>query len=107
MVQLTFTLANGATYDAEGTPGQTLLQVAQNQGIDGFWAECGGNCTCATCHCYLSGAAAEAVPAPTENEQVMLDCVADERRPGSRLACQVRLQDNLNGLRVEVPARQI
>lgn len=107
-MHISFTLlATGAEYDAEGAPGQTVLQIAQSHGIDGFWAECGGNGRCATCHCYLEGGAAASVPAPGPDELAMLDCVADERRPASRLACQVRMTDGASGLRVEVPARQI
>jgi ferredoxin, 2Fe-2S len=102
-----FTLANGGQYDAEASEGQTLLQVAVQNGIDGLLAECGGSCTCGTCHCYIDTAQWALLPAPETTESDMLDFVADERRATSRLACQIRITPELEGLRVHVPARQI
>ena len=107
MPLIIFTLANGGQYDAEAQTGQTLLQAAEQNGIDGLLAECGGSATCGTCHCYIDpvqwGLLPEAEPAEVE----MLGYVADERRATSRLACQVRLTPALEGLRIELPARQI
>lgn len=102
-----FTLANGGQYEAEAQPGQTLLQAAERNGIDGFLAECGGSCTCGTCHCYIDPAHWDRLPAPSAEESEMLGFVAAERQVTSRLACQVQLTAELDGLRVQVPARQI
>jgi 2Fe-2S ferredoxin len=102
-----FTLANGAQYEAEATEGQTLLQVAVQNSVDGLLAECGGSCTCGTCHCYIDPAQWDLLAAPESTESDMLDFVADERRETSRLACQIRITPALAGLKVSVPSRQI
>ena len=107
MPLLYFIQANGGQYDAEAAVGQTLLQAADENGIDGFFAECGGSCTCGTCHCYIDPAQWALLPAPEQTELEMLDFVADERRPTSRLACQIKVTAQLDGLRVQIPARQI
>ena len=107
MPLIIFTLANGGQYDAEALAGQTLLQAAEQNGIDGLLAECGGSATCGTCHCYIDPAQWGLLPAAEPAEVEMLGYVADERRATSRLACQVRLTPALEGLRIELPARQI
>lgn len=107
MPLIIFTLANGGQYDAEAQAGQTLLQAAEQNGIDGLLAECGGSATCGTCHCYIDPAQWGLLPEPEPAEVEMLGYVADERRATSRLACQVRLTPALEGLRIELPARQI
>lgn len=107
MPSLYFIQADGGQYDAEGAVGQTLLQAAEESGVDGFFAECGGSGTCGTCHCYIDPAQLALLPAPASAELEMLDFVADERRPNSRLACQVKLTAQLEGLKVQIPARQI
>ena len=98
MPLILFTQANGGQYDAEAKVGKTLLQTAEANGIDGFFAECGGSC---------DPAQLALLPAPEKDESEMLDFVADERRPNSRLACQIKITDALDGLRVAIPARQI
>lgn len=87
--------------------GQTLMQGAIANGVRGIVAECGGACVCATCHVYVDeGVLPALVPvSPTENE--MLDAVAAERRPNSRLGCQIKASDALNGAIVRLPATQI
>ncbi len=107
MPLILITQANGGQYDAEAQVGQTLLQTAQSNSIDGFFAECGGHCACGTCHCYIDEAQLAWLPLPDKNELEMLDFVADERRPNSRLACQIKITEALEGLRVAIPARQI
>ena len=107
MPLILITLANGGQYEAEGESGTTLLETVRAAGIDGFLAECGGNGTCGTCHCYIAPEE-EHMLAPAEDaENEMLDYVADERRPNSRLACRVRMTGEMDGLRVRIPARQI
>jgi len=86
--------------------GWSLMQGARAAGVEGIVAECGGACSCATCHCYVDEAWRARLPAPTSEELQMLDNVADDRRPGSRLSCQLRITGSLDGLRVSLPARQ-
>jgi 2Fe-2S ferredoxin len=102
-----FTLANGAQYEAPASIGQTVLQAAERAGIDGFLAECGGSCTCGTCHCHLDPSQAHLFPPPEPAEDEMLDFVADGRTDHSRLACQLHITPAHEGLRVGIPARQV
>ena len=66
------------------------MQGATANGVDGIVGECGGSCACATCHCYVDEARLADLPPPSEGELGMLDNVAAERRPNSRLACQIK-----------------
>ena len=73
--------------------------------MPGIEAECGGACACATCHVYVDEAFKEIVGEPEPMEEDMLD-FAYEVRPTSRLSCQIRVRDELDGLTVTVPERQ-
>jgi len=82
------------------------MQGATANGVDGILGECGGSCACATCHCYVDEARLADLNAPTDNELAMLDNVAAERRPGSRLACQIKTSAALEGLIIHLPEMQ-
>jgi 2Fe-2S ferredoxin len=68
-------------------------------------AECGGSCSCATCHCYVESHADQLTP-PSEAEDNMLANVAAERRPNSRLSCQIKATADMDGMVVRLPAQQ-
>jgi ferredoxin, 2Fe-2S len=106
MITVTYIEASGRDTEVQAKSGQTLMQAATAHGVDGIVAECGGSGTCGTCHCYIDPARLDSLPAPSADEQAMLDYVAAERRPNSRLACQVRLTAELDGLVVNLPDRQ-
>ena len=106
MPHITYVEADGQATTIDLPEGWTLVQGALANNITGILAECGGSCTCATCHCYVDEARLAELPAPAENEAAMLDFVAAERRPSSRLACQIKATAALDGLRVELPATQ-
>ncbi|MET0246415.1 MAG: 2Fe-2S iron-sulfur cluster-binding protein [Sphingomonas sp.] len=89
----------------EGDVGQSVMDVARRNGIDGIVGECGGSCACATCHVEIAGEWRQAVGAAGSSEDDLLDFVR-ERGPGSRLSCQIRLTPALDGLVVFTPARQ-
>ena len=82
------------------------MAAAQSSGVAGIEAECGGSLSCGTCHVYLDDACIDKVPVPSAPEIEMLDLVAAERRPGSRLSCQIRVDDGMDGLVVHVPPTQ-
>lgn len=82
------------------------MRAAVRHNIDGIAGECGGGLTCSTCHVYVDPAWADRLPPPESSEEDMLGFVAAERRPTSRLSCQLKMSDALDGLRVEVPERQ-
>ncbi len=82
------------------------MRAALNEGLDGMVGECGGGLACATCHCYVEEDWADRLPAPAQTELDMLECTASERRPSSRLGCQIIASDALDGLVVHLPAAQ-
>jgi ferredoxin, 2Fe-2S len=103
---ITFISAAGARQEIEAESGMSIMAAAQHNGVAGIEAECGGSLSCGTCHVYLDDSCMDKVAAPSEAEIEMLDLVAAERRPGSRLSCQVRLMDDTAPLLVHVPATQ-
>ena len=82
------------------------MEAAIQNDIDGIVAECGGGCACATCHVYVDDAFVDRLPPIGDMEGDMLECTAAERRAGSRLSCQIKMSDELEGLVVTIPDRQ-
>ena len=105
MPTITYIDAQGTSRSAEGEVGSTVMEVAVRNGIPGIEAECGGACACATCHVYVDDAWSEKVGGPESMEEDMLDFAFDVR-PTSRLSCQIRVKNELDGLIVRTPARQ-
>jgi ferredoxin, 2Fe-2S len=103
--KITFVEANGTTHETEAQNGSTVMETAIMNGVPGVIAECGGACTCATCHVYVDEAWTGIVGGPSMMEEDMLD-FAFEVKPTSRLSCQIKVKDNLDGLIVRVPSRQ-
>jgi len=106
MANITYVEASGQSTTVNLPDGWSLMQGATTNGIDGILGECGGSCACATCHCYVDEARLSELPAASEGELEMLDHVAAERRPNSRLACQIKSSAALEGLIVHLPATQ-
>ena len=105
MPHVTFTLPGGATRLVEGEEGLTVMHAALEARIPGIAADCYGDCACATCHVYVEESWREKVGAPTPMEEDMLDFGFDVR-PNSRLSCQIKVSDALDGLVVTTPERQ-
>lgn len=105
MPMIKFIEANGAEHDVDAASGSTVMQAAVDNMIDGILAECGGACSCATCHCYIDERFADKVSAPSAGEQAMLEAVL-EPKDNSRLACQVTIDDSMDGMVVNLPAAQ-
>jgi len=101
MPKIIFTGSDGAETTVEARTGDTLMEVAVDNSIAGMVAECGGACACATCHAYVDPAWLEKLGAMDEMESAMLDAAAD-RRDNSRLACQIEISDEIDGLKVTV-----
>lgn len=100
---VTLTDIEGSVVEIEdGAEGETLMELARRHDVKGIIAECGGACSCATCHVYIDAAWSAAVGAPDPVEEDMLDMVEDIRRPTSRLSCQITLHPGLDGLAAEV-----
>ncbi|CAM5404313.1 2Fe-2S iron-sulfur cluster-binding protein [Sphingobium scionense] len=106
MATVLFVEASGAEHRIDVPTGENLMRAALNEGLEGMVGECGGGLACATCHCYVEEDWADRLPAPAQTEQDMLECTASERRPSSRLGCQIVVSDALDGLVVHLPAAQ-
>jgi 2Fe-2S ferredoxin len=96
----------GREHTLELNAGSSLMRAAVDAGIDGIEAQCGGNCACATCHCYVQPAWLDKLPPPSDDERLMLSNVAAERRSNSRLSCQLVATPALDGITVQFPERQ-
>jgi 2Fe-2S ferredoxin len=105
MPKITYIEANGTTHEVEAENGSTVMENAIRNDVPGSVAECGGACTCATCHVYVDDAWAEVTGEPSAMEEDMLDFAYDVR-PTSRLSCQIKVRDDLDGLVVHVPEKQ-
>lgn len=106
MVQITYIEPSGNLVDLDVEVGFSLMEAAMSNGVEGILAECGGSCVCATCHVYVDEARAGELPPPSEDELELLDDVKAERRPSSRLSCQIKAAPGLAGLTVTIPECQ-
>ena len=106
MAKVTFIDAAGKSTQLEGDDGKSVMQLAVGAGLGGIVGECGGSAMCATCHVYVDESWTDRLPVPLSTELEMLECAADERRPNSRLSCQLKLRPELDGLTVRMPDRQ-
>ena len=98
---MTFRLPDGSQGSYDVAAGLTLLDVARIHDLE-IEGACGGSMACATCHIVVADAFVDLLPAPSAEEEDMLDLAA-EVQPNSRLGCQVRLTEALDGLTVAVP----
>jgi 2Fe-2S ferredoxin len=106
MVNIIYVEPSGNRHAVDVEEGWSLMQGALAHGVDGIVGECGGSCACGTCHCYVEEGRLGELPASSASEEDMLDTVAAELRPNSRLACQIRATAALDGLVVTLPATQ-
>ncbi|MBV7477588.1 2Fe-2S iron-sulfur cluster-binding protein [Pseudomonas sp. PDM31] len=105
MPTLTYIEANGTTHAVQGSEGSNLMEIAVANLIPGILGDCGGTCSCATCHTYVDPDWVARVPAATDEELEILDGALDVQ-DNSRLACQMVLTEALDGLVVRIPVRQ-
>ena len=106
MPTITYIQPDGTSESVKAELGLSVMETAVDNGIDGIVAECGGACSCATCHVYVDAEWLNRLPAPDEHEDAMLDCVFDRHR-SSRLSCQIEVTEEIDGLTVNVPENQI
>ena len=100
-----FTSFTGQEQAIEVPENDVLMQAAVRNGVPGIDADCGGQCACATCHIYVESPWLERLPPMQDDENQMLD-LANERRPNSRLSCQIKVTAALDGMRVQTPEGQ-
>lgn len=101
MVRVTFLTATGEPVVAEGETGQRLLELGQNAGLP-LEGTCEGQMACSTCHVVVAEAWFDRLDEASEDEEDMLDLAVGVTRT-SRLACQIVLDDSLDGLEVRGP----
>lgn len=105
MPKITYVDSSGTERTVEGKNGMTVMETAIKHNVPGIDADCGGACACATCHVYVDAAFADKVGKPSAMEQSMLD-FAENVKETSRLSCQIKIRDDLDGLKVTTPESQ-
>ena len=105
MAKITYIAHDGSSRTLELKTGLTVMEGAVKNNVPGIDADCGGACACATCHVYVDPAWQGATGEASAMEESMLD-FADEVKPNSRLSCQIRVTDALDGLVVRLPEAQ-
>jgi len=105
VAKITFIQPDGSQQIVDAVSGNTVMEAARLNRVAGIEAECGGACACATCHVYVDAAWAAKTGKAEPMEEDMLDFAFDVR-PESRLSCQMKVTDALDGLVLRVPGKQ-
>jgi 2Fe-2S ferredoxin len=106
MPKITFIQPDGSRETIEAAAGKTAMEAARDNNIRGIRAQCGGECSCSTCHCYVDAAWLARLPDKKDDEASLIE-FAWEPREASRLACQLLVTDALDGLVLHVPEKQL
>ena len=105
MPKVTFIAHDGKRYEVQAQAGVSLMRAAVDNDVPGIDGDCGGQCACATCHVFIDPAWVERTGQRTQQENDMLNFAA-ELKDSSRLACQITVTDDLDGLEVTMPEGQ-
>ena len=106
MPKITYIESNGNKKTIEVSNGLTVMEGAVQNNIPGIDADCGGGMACATCHVYVNDEWFNKIPKAEDGEQDMID-MAYEPKKNSRLSCQLIVSDDLDGLTVHMPEKQV
>ena len=106
MPKVNYRATDSASIAVDVPSGENVMRGALYNGVEGIAGECGGALACATCHCYVAHEWLDRMPPISAEEEDMLACTAAERRSNSRLSCQIVMNDELDGLAVDLPTRQ-
>lgn len=104
--RITFIRPDGTLHLVDAPCGKSLMESARAAAVSGILADCGGELSCSTCHCYVDSSWMARLPKPSDDEAAMLGFVW-EPRPNSRLTCQIPVTLDLDGLVLRVPERQV
>ena len=107
MVKITYIGFNGTEHVVEVELGMTVMEGARDNNIPGIEADCGGACACSTCHVYVDSEWINKIPAKEDMEEDMLDFAYSPDPQLSRLTCQLQVTEDLDGLIVRMPEKQI
>ena len=105
MLKITFIEHDGTVHEVEAESGETVMEAAMRGSVSGIVGECGGSCTCATCHVYVDDAWLARTGERSSDEEDQLDNAYDVRA-NSRLSCQIKMSEELDGLLVRTPSYQ-
>ena len=106
MPKITYIEHNGKTHTIDVAKGLSVMEGAVQNNIPGIDADCGGSMACATCHVYVKEEWFDKLPKKEDGEEDMLD-MAFEPKKFSRLSCQLMVTDDLDGLEVNLPTKQV
>lgn len=106
MAKITYIEHDGTEHTVEVKPGLTVMEGAVKNNIPGIDADCGGSCACGTCHVYVDDAWREKAGVHSAMEEPMIEFVTAPVQPNSRLSCQIKVTDALDGLIVRMPESQ-
>lgn len=101
-----FVLPDGERKNVQVAVGTHLMRAAVDHGIHEIVGDCGGSAACATCHVYVEEQWLQRLPVPSDTEDQLLEGTASPRQTNSRLSCQLKMTDALDGIVVEVAPEQ-
>jgi ferredoxin, 2Fe-2S len=104
--RIVFINPDGEQREVAAEAGESVMQAALNNLVDGIVGECGGDLSCATCHVFVDPEWFDSLPEVCDEEADMLEATSEEPTKFSRLACQIRCTSGLDGLVVHTPATQ-
>ncbi|MDO6726012.1 MAG: 2Fe-2S iron-sulfur cluster-binding protein [Cognatishimia sp.] len=107
MAKITYVEFGGTEHTVEVANGLTVMEGARDNNIPGIEADCGGACACSTCHVYVDPAWVEKLSPMDDMEEDMLDFAFQPDMSRSRLTCQIKVSEQLDGLKVFMPEKQI
>ena len=107
MPRVTYAPPEGPAVVIDAPAGESARNVALANNVEGIVGECGGQLMCASCHVYVDDAFLDLLPPISEEEDAMLAETASERLANSRLSCQIRLTEELDGLILRLPPEQL
>ena len=107
MIEVTYVDSAGNRRTVEAESGQSIMQIAIDNAIDGILGDCGGSCTCATCHCFVEREWLGKTGEADNLEKDMLAMSAVPPEENSRLSCQIKLNEDMDGLVVHMPESQL
>jgi len=103
---LTYVSTSGISREIDVPSGMSVMQAALNHKVEGILGECGGNCMCASCHVYVDLSFLGRIPPAKDNEKFMLSIAAEGPEANSRLSCQIKMTEELDGIIVRLPGKQ-
>ena len=107
MPKITYIEHDGTEHSVDVANGLTVMEGARDNNIPGIEADCGGACACSTCHVYVDSEWVGKLPPKDDMEEDMLDFAWEPDLERSRLTCQLKITDELDGLIVQMPEKQI